>query len=48
MASKLMCYECSEVIEQGEEFVKYDGKIFCCEDCRNDYVDTDTYWGIAE
>ncbi len=35
---KCYCYECSEELHYGDECVRYDDEIFCCENCLEHYI----------
>ena len=35
---KCYCYECSEELHYGDECVRYDDEIFCCESCLEHYI----------
>lgn len=36
---KCYCYECSEELHYGDECVRYDDEIFCCESCLEHYIE---------
>ena len=40
------CYECSEVLHWGDECVRYDGDIYCCENCLMSYIDKCSEYSI--
>ena len=35
---KCYCYECSEELHYGDDCVRYDDEIFCCEGCLEHYI----------
>lgn len=43
---KCYCNECSEVLHYGDECVRYDGDIYCCENCLMSYIDKCSEYSI--
>mgnify|MGYP001183577880 CR=1 FL=1 len=42
----MKCEECGKDIVIGEEYLIYDNKIYCDKDCRDESVDSDTFYHV--
>lgn len=34
----IQCSQCDELIHEGEEYLEYDGMVFCSEECLSEYL----------